>query len=225
MQTQEIIDNKSRALAEGIRRAVAELSGVNLAERCRQLALPTPADDGRLRFDMLGRTVELSPPTFEGTVLATGQPMHPVDRLLALHYLLFEGPVRPSGRWISFRAFPGGMFYLQPFLKRTTLPLTAEIGNDLPLLQRRLGRLSTRRIEGNDLAVAVNVLGAVNVALIYRSGDEEFPPRADILFDSSLPFMFSAEDAVTAAGRVCRCLCRQPCQTCGGCGLCDRGLK
>jgi len=39
--------------------------------------------------------------------------------------------------------------------------------------------------------------------LVYRRGDDEFGPSAEVFFDSGLRKVFSAEDAATIASRIC----------------------
>ena len=147
--------------------------------------------------------------------------MHPVDRLLVLHYLLCDVPLCASGEWITFRQFPGGQFYWEPFCDRTVRPLVEEIGDDLALLRRRLDRFDWSPVVAGDVGAAVRVVGKMQVAVVYRRGDEEFPAGAEILFDSSLKQVYWTEDAAAVAGRVCRGLRENPCAPCGGCGLCD----
>ncbi|MHB9138667.1 MAG: DUF3786 domain-containing protein, partial [Victivallaceae bacterium] len=39
--------------------------------------------------------------------------------------------------------------------------------------------------------------------LIYRAGDDEFPPEAEVLFDAAVKRVYVAEDAAVMAGRIC----------------------
>ena len=45
-----------------------------------------------------------------------GEPAKLSDRILVLHYLLCESPISLTGELVSFRSFPEGQFYWQPFL-------------------------------------------------------------------------------------------------------------
>jgi hypothetical protein len=146
---------------------------------------------------------------------------HLVDQVLLAHYLLHDRPVRPTGRWITFRQFPGGQFYWGPFQRRSAEPLAREIGGDVDGLRQRLDRFDWRVENVGDLAARIRVVGPVEVLLVPRAGDEEFDASVDVLFDESLRAIFCAEDAAALAGRVCMALCRQPCRPCSGCGLCD----
>ncbi len=195
--------NKQKSEALAAERAAAALAGVDLAARCANLGLAPPDANGSLRVRVFGKALLLSPPGFSATDIATGAPARPADCILALHYLLCSLPVEPTGRWISFRDFPGGQFYWGPFSARTTNALVARIGNDLDRLRQNLNRFESRPLDLPDLSARIQAVGVVDVALIYRRGDEEMPPTAELLFDGCAKRCFSAEDASVLASRVC----------------------
>lgn len=223
MTTHSAENNKTRAMSEAIRRAAAQLAGVNLAERCHRLGLPRPNEDGTLRFEWFHRPIAMTPPDFEGVLSDTGKPLHPADRLLVLHYLLCDRPVRPTGKWITYRQLPGGQFYYEPVRSRTVVPLVRAIGNNLDLLRKRLGQMATRPLDAGEVGVAIGVLGPVEIGLTYYTGDEELPPAAEILFDESIRHIYNTEDAAALASRICLALANEKCEPCSGCGLCDAG--
>jgi len=139
----------------------------------------------------------------------SGNPAHPVERVLALHYLLCEAPVIPTGELISFRELPGGHVYWEPFRSRTVIPLEKYFGNNLKLLQERLDRVAWEGIPAGDLGAAIQGAGKLAVTLVYRTGDEEFLPGAEIFFDSCIRRVYSTEDAAVLAGRICMELMRR----------------
>jgi hypothetical protein len=212
---------KSTALLEAARTAAESLAKIDLPARCALLGLPEPQADGALNLKMLGQSIALAAPEFDGYVLSSGRRVHPVDRLLILHYLLCDVPVAPSGHWITFRQFPCGHFYWEPFRLRTAEPLVRQIGNDLDLLRSRLSRFDWTPMAYGDLAARIHMLGKVEVALVYHCGDDELPAEANVLFDSCLRRLYGPEDAAAVAGRVCLGLCHRKCEPCFDCGLCD----
>jgi hypothetical protein len=134
--------------------------------------------------------------------------MSTVERVLVLHYLACAFRVVPTGQWISFRNLPGGQFYWGPFRARTTAPLTRRFGNDLHALRTNLSRFDYELLpdvcpSSADLAARVHALGRIAIALIYRTGDEETAPDAEVLFDESLKRVFNTEDAVAHAHLNC----------------------
>ena len=186
------LDGLNTALA----RAAGRLAAVDLPARARLLGLET--DGKTLRVRAFGKELSLDIAT-----LAFGEDVKPADRLLVLHYLEQSAPPVPTGELISFRDFPGGQFYYQPFLSRTAAPLVKRFGGDLAKLRQNLARFDWTPLALGDLGACVHALGALRVAIVYHLGDDEFPPEADILFDACVRRAFKAEDAATLASRVC----------------------
>jgi hypothetical protein len=216
--------NKREALREAACMAAAKLRGVDLVSRCRALDLPAPQSDGVLRVNVLARTIEFAPPEFEARVLATGDEAHPIDRLLVLRYLLCDVPVKASGRWITFREFPGGQFYFPAFRSRAIDPVVRVIGDDLGFLKSCLSKLDWEEMDKGDFSARVRVFGKVELALVYHRAADELPADLDVLFDSSLKRAYGAEEASALAARTCMSLSPKPCDPCIACGFCDRSI-
>ncbi len=183
--------------------AAERLSCIDVPERCRLLDLPPPDAVGQVHLKVLGRELVLAPPEYHAVMADSGTPAGPVDRLLALHYLLCDVPVRPAGKLISFRDLPGGQFYWEPFRSRTVDPLVRRIGNNIGLLRERLSGLEWSPEPLGDFGASIHGVGKLNLVLVYRTGDEEFPSSADILFDECIRHVYCTEDAAALAGRVC----------------------
>ena len=212
------LTNQQKAQATAIQRAAASLATIDLTARCAQLGLPAPASDGTLSFRMLGQDLRITPPSFQIENRKMGgaeienpsppSPVRPADSILALHYLLCSTPVTPTGQLITFRDLPGGPFYFGPFTARTTRPLLANIGNNLDLLRQRLTRFDTQYLPASsapaaDLTATIHALGPIHVTLVYHQGDAEFPPTAELLFDSCIKRVYVTEDVTVLASRIC----------------------
>ena len=195
--------NKQKALLDAIDLAAAKLRAVDLAAQCRWAGLPAPSLDGAVHIQTFGQDLRLTPPDFAATVIATGLPPRLTDRLLALHYLLCDRPIRLAGELIGFRDLPGGAFYLSSFVQRTTDPLVARFGNDLDALRANLARFAWAPKDMGDLGAEIQAIGLIAVTLVYHRGDEEFGPSAEVFFDSALRQVFTTEDATVLASRVC----------------------
>lgn len=218
-------NNKSRALQHAIEHAAEKLRGVDLSARCRMLGLPQPQTNGRLVFRMLSKDVELVGENFDAFIAGTDSPLHPSERLLALHYLSCDVPITAAGSWIDYRQLPGGQFYFEPFCNRTCIPLVTAIGNDLQLLRERIACWDSRPLDTGDVAAAFRVIGPLEIGLLYYSGNDEFMPAANIIFDANIRRAFNAEDAAALASRICLPLADRTCQPCSGCGLCNKKNK
>ncbi len=200
-----MINNKQKAEKAAIQRAAEQLQSVDLQRRCEQMGLPPPDADGRIAMELFGRMLLLRLTDCEAVFADNGTAPKPADLLLALHYLLCENPLRLSGDWVTFRDFPGGQFYWEPFLSRSIKPLVKRTGNDLTGLRQRLDqRFRWCPAEaGGDFSARVHAVGKLEAVLVYHLGDDEFPPDATILFDSAMRHVYVAEDAAVLAGRIC----------------------
>lgn len=188
---------------EAVRMAAENLRGADLVARCALLGLPAP-ENGAIRLRAFGEDMRLRVPEFS-LESVPGKPARPGDHILALHYLQCDLPVKPGGDLITFRDFPGGQFYLEPFLSRTIKPLLRRVGNDPSLLEQKLARYDWSRgaAEGGALNARIHALGNLFGTLIWRPGDEEFSPTADFLFDPAAKRALNAEDAAYLASRIC----------------------
>jgi hypothetical protein len=204
MQT---LSHQQQAAQTAIRLAIGRLAELDdWTARCSRLRLPDPAATGGvIRITVLGAALELRAPEFLAWEASTGQPAKPSRHLLALHYLLGEAVLPPDHAWITFREFPGGQFYWEPFRSRSITPLIGRMGNDLELLRKRLARFSATAtpLPDGGLQAVIQALGAFETLLVYRPGDTEFPPAADLLFDSRARHFLCAEDASVIASGIC----------------------
>lgn len=184
--------------------AVAQLAGVDLRERCAVLGLPPPDDtNGQVRVRAFGTDLIVETLGLAVTDARSGKAARLGDQILVLHYLHCDMPLHPTGDLITYRDLAGGQFYWQPFLARTVEPLLRGIGNRLDLLRERLARFDWTPRPYGDLGAEVHLLGRLALTLVYHAGDEEFPPRADVLFDACIKRVFGAEDAAACASRIC----------------------
>lgn len=194
--------SKESGFEEAIRLVVEKLQGVDLAVRCANLGLPGPKDD-ILHLRAFGIDLVLRLPGFQLFPVGSDKPVKSSDRVLVLHYLLCDLPLKNTGELISFRELQGGQFFWEPFLSRTVRPLVAKIGNNLELLRKNLGRFDWEPFPLGDFAARIHAIGKVYLTLVYRLGDEEFPAAADLLFDTYIKRVYNAEDATVLASRIC----------------------
>jgi hypothetical protein len=199
--------NMLRAQSEAVNLAREHLRGADLARNAQFGGLAL-ASDGSIELQLLGRTLRVE----TGSLVihaGDGAAVHVVEELLVLRYLAAEFEIRPVGELISFREFPGGMFYLQPILNRTSQIVLGVFGNDIARLRSALDHFPHVRLTFGDLSVQINAIGRIDVTLVYRRGDEEFPPTLDILFDQVVPSVYKIDEAATLAHRLCVALARR----------------
>jgi len=194
--------SKQDAQTEAIRQALIKLKQVDLRARCAALKIPAPVD-GRINLRAFGADFQLTTDSFELFVSKTGAPAKETDRILILHLLLCDLPMNPSDELITFRDFPGGAFYLEPFLSRTVRPLVKRYGNKLDDLKKAMTRFDFQPLDLGDFSARIHAVGCLYVTLIYRLGDNEFPAEAELFFNTPVKRAFCAEDAAVLAGRIC----------------------
>jgi hypothetical protein len=193
---------KKTGYEAAVRAAVEKLREVDLEARCSRLGLPELQHDV-LRVRAFGMDMILRLSDFQLISANSYKPVKVSDRILVLHYLLCDLPVRQTGELISFRQMDSGQFYWPAFLSRSVQPLVERIGNDLELLKKNLGRFDWQPVSLGDFGARIHAIGKVYVTLIYHIGDDEFPSSADLLFDSSIKRVYQTEDAAVLASRIC----------------------
>jgi len=110
------------------------------------------------------------------------------SRLSILHYLLHASWQPFTGHLVKPHELPGGRI----FEKGThVLPLPRLIGSygNHPHTFFAAGKeLGATELEYGDMAISLNPFPKIEVVLILWQGDDEFPPRGTLLFDSSCSF-------------------------------------
>jgi hypothetical protein len=159
-----------------------------------------------LCFPFLNQEVRVSWPELKVLSGSRGDEMPIQQQILLLHYLhgawASQGP-GPTGEWISFQEIPDGKFYLDAFHRRAKNPMVQSFG-EKPELLVELARHLYRAQSSNegDNSVLVQALPLLAVILILWRGDEDFPPEGNILFDSNIIEILSAEDVAWLSGMV-----------------------
>ena len=102
-----------------------------------------------------------------------------------LYCMVLADGAPPTRRWLNFRELPQGWLYHQAFQSYTGDVLVQAVGNDLETLRRLALACGGEPIGVGDAGFAFRGLPRVPLALIYWQGDDEFPPRAFVLFDEA----------------------------------------
>ncbi len=194
--------SQKEAQQKSLQKAKEELKKIDLTAQCKLLELPSP-DNGNLQLRIFGMDMILDLSDLTLLIADINEPTKLSDHILLLHYLQHDKPIIPTQEEITFRQLPGGQFYWQPFLSRTVNPLLSRINNDLGLLKKNLDRFDWEPISMGDLGAKIHGLGKLHVTLIYHKGDDEFGPAIDILFNSCIKDVFTAEDTAVLASRIC----------------------
>jgi hypothetical protein len=107
------------------------------------------------------------------------------EQSLILQYLAQATGVPLSRRWISYAELPNGMLHDRPFRVEAVDPLARAFGGQMGSLLRVARNLGGQEIGMGDIGVMIPVLPRLPVAVLLWIADEEFPARANMIFDAS----------------------------------------
>jgi len=187
-----------RSLRPRIEEARAELR----QQRAFELALRAGAQCTRegLRLTYFGEERFISYPELV-VHDAAGNRRPEEEQLLILDYLRNADGTAPRGEWKGFRELPEGQFYFKAFQGYTGDLLVREFGNDLEGFKRAAEALGGAPLELGSAAYAFEVLPHLHLAVVYWQGEEEFPPRASVLFDAAA-CRYLPTDGLAILGRI-----------------------
>ncbi len=214
---------QNEARDEAIRRAKARIAehlesvSESLEERCSRLGLGLP-ENGVLEFSAFDSPALLDLATLDLT-RPDLSPLPQADRILIYHYLACDSALSCGGDPISFRDFPGGAFYWEPFRARTALPLAKRFGGDIalgtaggasrsaaqsaPELRSALGRFEWSELPLGDFSARVRGFGRLYLIIVAYAPEEGLDADFNVLFESAALRAFGAEDAAAFASRIC----------------------
>jgi hypothetical protein len=136
--------------------------------------------------------------------------MSALDRALLLAYLATADGTPPSGRYISYRDLPDGMFYAQAFRGYAEMRLVRELGEGgIDAFRRGAEGIGGAPIEVGSAGYSVQVLPRVRLAAVYWLGDEDFPSQSSILFEDTAPHYMSTDGLAVLGSHLVNALLRE----------------
>lgn len=155
-----------------------------------------PFDSGVFRLQLFGTEHEISWPEFS----MTPEPHSLPAQTYAMRFLLEGRKAASIGEegYLTFREMPWGELYIKPFTDRCLKRAAFSLGRDVPAFAAACERLGAASISGADASYEFSVIGGHKIRIMLWSGDDEFPPSAQILFSSSFAESMSAEDRVVS---------------------------
>ena len=128
------------------------------------------------------------------------------DTGMLLYYLRQADGTPLADHWIGYRELPGGSFYSQAFQGYSGDRLARAFGTTPDLYSKAAPSLDGLRLPAlPGLAFAFLPLPRIRLASILYPGDDEFPPRASVLFDAAASHYMTTDGlALLGAGLVGR---------------------
>lgn len=113
------------------------------------------------------------------------------DATLILQYLVQCSGLPARGKWISFLELPDGIHHHVPFIKEAYQPISDMFGYNQDLFAKQAKKLGGKPVNIAHSAFAIPAFPKLSLAIALWAGDEEFPPKATILFDSIAPYQLT----------------------------------
>jgi hypothetical protein len=173
-----------------------QLAGVDIKEQCLKsgAAYKRVGSKEIVTVEFLSQPYKVSLPEVDVSRVDSEAEVPPSDKILILHYLTLASGKPLSGRPLAFQELPEGASYQRTFSKRSIEPLVKYFSPEPGRLMGLAKRLGGQKVDYGDVAVKINGFKMVPVTLVLWRGDEEFPPRGNILFDSTISEYLSTYD-------------------------------
>jgi hypothetical protein len=164
------------------------------------VAASSVAGDGEREIDLLGERYRVGP----SGVAALGTE----ERVLLVAYISAypANAAEPSltGTWVTARGLPGGQLFFRGPHELPVSPLARRFGERPADLIGAGAALGGTPLRFGDASVEIAALPGIPVAAVVWAGDDEFPSRADLLFDSSLGRRLPLDAVLALASIVVR---------------------
>jgi hypothetical protein len=144
--------------------------------------------------EYLNQRYQVTFPDIDISLVDGGEEVPIRDKILILHYLTLAKGVPISNKLIAFKELLEGANYFPTFSKRSIEPLINYFGPQPHRLIDVAERLGGHQVDYGDVAVTINGFSRVPITLVLWQGDEEFPPRGNILFDATISDYLSTYD-------------------------------
>ncbi|MEJ2183196.1 MAG: DUF3786 domain-containing protein [Nitrospirota bacterium] len=177
-------------MASGEERAWELLDALQPEQVSRRAMVRYEEENARYVLPSLGWEFAVSPPRREIAGLTPGaaelraRTRYFLD-VSILWYLVGAKEVGRSGRLIRPQDLKGGHHFFTGTHELPLTPLAMKYGADREGFLARARSLGGRQVRYGDAAVELSPMPRIPLTVILWLGDEEFPSRADLLFDSS----------------------------------------
>jgi hypothetical protein len=184
--------------------AAEQMAKVDVERQCLQSGARYLVIDSQkvIIVEYLNQSYQVTLPALEISLMDSEAEIPLKDKILILHYLTLAKGVPLSKKLIAFKELPEGANYFPTFSKRSIEPLIKYFGREPHRLVAVAEKLGGRKVDYGDAAVTINGFRRVAVTLVLWRGDEEFPPRGNILFDATIPDYLSTYDVTVLCENI-----------------------
>lgn len=109
------------------------------------------------------------------------------DQVLMLYYLIKASGLPSRGKLINFLELPQGGHHYSCFIEDAINPLVNRLAGKEENFYKGIDELGGKKNEMGDYGGIIDVFPKISQTFIIWEGDDEFPPKGNILFDSVIP--------------------------------------
>ena len=157
---------------------------------CRRSGAEYRSEEEAYLLKVLSDQVRVSPFTRQVEWLDSAEHPKPPGFhywLLTVCYLLGAKDISPRGEWAPYRALPYGQFFFRGNHEIPTAAVADRYGDDGSAFLEAAQRLDGAPENGyGDYAATLPLLPRVPLLYVLWEGDEEFPPRVNVMFDPTI---------------------------------------
>lgn len=154
-------------------------------------------DGAVFSLTLLGTHYTVCHPSGEISAQDGTRPALPLQTFL-LRYLLEGKKTPPSNDFKTFRELPWGELYITPFTGRVLTRAAFTFGTRVERFRAACEALGGLPLRHGEAGYEFTLIDNYRLRLLVWSGDEEFPPNAQLLYSANFAEGFAAEDRVVS---------------------------
>jgi hypothetical protein len=192
-------DQKNYEISYGLafKLASEKLSGTaDLEEQCHRSDSICHTENTRhmILLKYLNKPVQVVLPEMQITFQDSAEELELRDKILILHYLTQAKGLPLTGNLIAYQELREGAAYYPSFFKRAVKPIIDYFGANPERIYDASEKMGGYKASLRDVSVIIPAFSRVPITLVIWRGDDEFPPNANILFDSTILDNLPVED-------------------------------
>jgi len=176
-------------LAQEMLGAIADIE-----QQCRRSGAECSPAGNIITLRHLNREYQIGFPRGDVSLAGGGEAVPLRDKILVLHYFIRSKGTPLTGKIITYKELQEGINYYPTFFKRAINPIVENFKDKPGKLPEAARTLGGRLAEYGDIAVTIDAFPRVPVTIVLWSGDAEFAPDGNIMFDSTIVDYLPTED-------------------------------
>ncbi len=181
-----------------------KLSRQDPKDVCRRALCDYDDKDGQYSVSVWGDEYKIFPDQLKINGMGdTKQPLHDYFRLFMIHYLLTAKELEISNEWISEKDIPGGTTFFRGPHEIPTHLISLRFENNMNAFKKRCEQLHGIAVNMADAAYCFKITPRIPVAVLYWTGDDDFPAESKILYDRTIAEHLAPDIIYALAVGIC----------------------